>query len=322
MHWRSTLSILALLACIHCDRRVEPFVPGERPATPDLAKIFPAGAERAQQPSAAMPSASGRGAPPVSEQAAPIQGTIELAPELAQRVPPNAVLFLMARHEADGHPVAAQRIDSLQFPLAFSIGPEDRMMTTVPFAGPLLLSARIDADGNATTRGAGDLMGSSERAHEPGDRGVVVRIAEALDGSPTDAMAQAPPIAAPQSPATGAPPTAAASEAIEGTLDLAPALAGRVPSGAVLFVIARTAQRGPPLAVLRIENPSFPLTFSIGPENRMIQSMPFAGDISISARVDADGNAMTKSPGDLQGTSAKPSAPGDRGVVLVIDEVL
>jgi hypothetical protein len=50
--------------------------------------------------------------------------------------------------------------------------------------------------------------------------------------------------------------------------------------------------------------------------------MPFAGDIQISARVDADGNAMTRSPGDLQGASGIPNAPGDRGVTLLIDEVL
>jgi hypothetical protein len=248
---------------------------------------------------------------------APIQGTIELAPEFAKRVPPNAVLFLMARRADGGPPVAAQRIDDLRFPLAFSIGPEDRMMAAIPFAGPLLISARIDADGNATTRGAGDLLGSSARAHEPGDRGVVVRISEVQ----TVASAAGGPLA----PATGAPAvavTGANSAAIEGTLELAPDLAGRVPPGAVLFVVARTAQSGPPLAVVRIGNPSFPLRFSIGPGDRMIQSMPFAGDILLSARVDADGDAMTRSPGDLRGASGKPNAPGDRGVTLLIDEVL
>ncbi len=82
------------------------------------------------------------------------------------------------------------------------------------------------------------------------------------------------------------------------------------------------APGGPPLAVVRVPNPSFPLRFSIGPDDRMIQTMPFAGDIQISARVDADGNAMTRSPGDLQGASGIPNAPGDRGVTLLIDEVL
>jgi len=315
MHLRLTVLMLALFACEGCDRRMEPFVPGEKPQTPDLTKIFPAGADRAARPVADLPSPPGRGAPPVEERVAPIQGTIELAPEFAKRVPPNAVLFLMARRTEGGPPVAAQRIDDLRFPLAFSIGPEDRMMATIPFAGPLLISVRIDADGNATTRGAGDLLGSSARAHEPGDRGVVVRISEVQ----TVASAAGGP------PAIGAPPAAAggaATETIEGTLELAPDLAGRVPPGAVLFVVARTAQSGPPLAVVRIADPSFPLRFSIGPSDRMIQSVPFAGEIQLSARVDADGDAMTRNPGDLRGASGIPHAPGDRGVTLLIDEVL
>jgi cytochrome c-type biogenesis protein CcmH len=116
--------------------------------------------------------------------------------------------------------------------------------------------------------------------------------------------------------------TGTGSGPIEGTLELAPDLAGRVPPGAVLFVIARTAPVGPPLAVLRIPNPSFPHPFSIGPDDRMIETMPFAGDIRISVRVDGDGNVMTRNPGDLQGGSDVPNAPGDRGVTLLIDKVL
>ena len=125
--------------------------------------------------------------------------------------------------------------------------------------------------------------------------------------------------------AAGAPPaaaTGATSGAIEGTLELAPDLVGRVPPGAVLSWVARTAQGGPPLAVVRVASPRVPMPFSIGPDDRMNQSMPFAGEMLITARVDTDGNAMTRSPGDLQGASATPNAPGDRGVTLLIDEVL
>ena len=309
MNSRWVVLLIALLTTAGCDRRVEPFVPGEKPQTPELTKIFPAGADRAARPVGDLPLQPGRGAPPVEEFAAPIEGTIELAPEFAGSVPPNAVLFLMARRPGGGPPVAAQRIDLPRFPLVFSIGPDDRMMAAIPFAGPLRISARIDADGNATTRGAGDLLGSSPETHEPGDREVVVLISEVqtLESS------------------AGALPAAAAratSAAIEGTLELAPNLTGRVPPGAVLFVIARTAESGPPLAVVRVANPRFPLRFSIGPNDRMVQSMPFAGEILISARVDADGDAMTRSPGDLRGASEIPNAPGDLGVTLLIDEVL
>jgi hypothetical protein len=309
MNSRWVVLVVALLTTAGCDRRVEPFVPGEKPQTPELTKIFPAGADRAARPVASLPLQRGRGAPPVEEPAAPIEGTIELAPEFAGSVPFNAVLFLMARRPGGGPPVAAQRIDAPRFPLAFSIGSEDRMMAAIPFVGPLRISARIDADGNATTRGAGDLLGSSPETHEPGDRGVVVLISEVQT---MESVAGALPAAA----------TGATSAAIEGTLELAPNLMGRVPPGAVLFVIARNAESGPPLAVVRVADPRFPLRFSIGPDDRMIQSMPFAGEILISARVDADGDAMTRSPGDLRGASGIPNAPGDRGVTLLIDEVL
>jgi len=315
MNFRLIVLVIALLVTGGCDRRVEDFVPGEKAQTPDLAKIFPAGADRAARPAADPPSMSGRGAspargaPPVEELAAPIEGTIELAPELAGSVPPNAVVFLMARREDGGPLVAAQRIAAQRFPLDFSLGSEHRMGTAIPFAGPLHISVRIDADGNATTRSAGDLLGSSAETHEPGDRGVVILVSEVQT---TESATGAPPAAV----------TGATSAAIEGTLELAPDLAGRVPPGATLFVIARTAPSGPPLAVVRVASPSFPARFSIGPDDRMIQSMPFAGEIRISARVDADGNAMTSSPGDLQGAAETPNAPGDRGVRLLIDELL
>ena len=73
-----------------------------------------------------------------------------------------------------------QRIVDPRLPLEFSIGPEDRMIEQMPFAGPLTLSARLDADGNAMTRLAGDLQGQAPEAHEPGDEGVAIVIDEAL----------------------------------------------------------------------------------------------------------------------------------------------
>jgi hypothetical protein len=336
MNFRLIVLVVALLATGGCDRRVEPFVPGEKAQTPDLAKIFPAGADRAARPAAGMPSMprSGappaRGAPPVEELAAPIEGTIELAPELAGSVAPNAVLFLMAHGEAGGPLVAAQRIAAQRFPIAFSIGSADHMMAAGSFSGPLRISVRIDTDGDAATRSAGDLLGSSAQTHQPGDRGVVVLIsevqaAESATGAPPAATTGGTSAAAEMERAAAALPaaaTGATSAAIEGILELAPDLAGRVPPGAVLFVIARTAPTGPPLAVVRVASRSFPVRFSIGPDDRMIQSMPFAGEIQLSAYVDADGNAVTRSPGDLQGTTETPNAPGDRGVRLLIDEAI
>jgi cytochrome c-type biogenesis protein CcmH len=180
---------LGLLALAGCDRAIEPYVPGEKPEMPDLARIFPEGAEKSAQREAeakggepAGPPMGGRGAPPATDEAAgaPIRGTVSLAPELASRVPAGAVLFLIARHGESGPPLAVQRIPDARLPFQFSIGPGDRMIQQMPFEGPLRLSARLDADGNAMTRLAGDLQGAAPGEHTPGDDGVAIVIDQVL----------------------------------------------------------------------------------------------------------------------------------------------
>jgi cytochrome c-type biogenesis protein CcmH len=182
--------VVGLLLCagVACDRKLEPYDPDEKPAPPDLSKIFPEGAERAQQAEsqaeAGMPTAP-RGAPPMGARAAPasgdpVRGTVEIAEELRARVPEGGVLFVIARSEGGGPPLAVKRIVDPEFPLDFEIGPADRMIQQMPFAGALRLSARLDADGNATTRSAGDLQGSVEAPVEPGAEGIRIRIDEVL----------------------------------------------------------------------------------------------------------------------------------------------
>ncbi|MBK7949904.1 MAG: hypothetical protein IPK00_14410 [Deltaproteobacteria bacterium] len=107
---------------------------------------------------------------------------------------------------------------------------------------------------------------------------------------------------------------------ISGRIELAPEAVSRQPKPAVLFVIARPqgATGGPPLAVVRIPDPVFPVDFEIGPADVMIPSMRFAGPIALSARLDADGNAMTRADGDLASGEIAPQAPGATGVSLVL----
>ena len=95
---------------------------------------------------------------------------------------------------------------------------------------------------------------------------------------------------------------------------------GEVAEGATLFVIARRAgaQGGPPLAVSRVPNPDFPHAFELSQTNVMIPSMRFDGEMTVTARLDRDGNAMTKDAADLVGRAVEARKPGDSGVVIVL----
>jgi hypothetical protein len=184
-----TIALLALLALLGCDRAMEPYVPGEKPEPPDLSKIFPEGAKRAAAQEAPMAAGGGaagmpgaNGGPPGAAAAAPVSGTVQIAPDLQGKAPAGATLFLIVRRAGStgGPPLAVKRIESPRFPLAFSIGPDDRMIKAMPFAGPLTISARLDADGNAMTRAPGDLQGEAPGLHQPGDSGIALVIDQVL----------------------------------------------------------------------------------------------------------------------------------------------
>jgi hypothetical protein len=176
--------LLAAAALAGCDRNIEPFVPGEEPRQPDLSKIFPAGAEQAgtprPQPGIPPLPRESRGGADASASAAPIEGTVSVPDHLRGSLPDGAVLFLIARRGAAGPPLAVQRIGAPSLPLRFSIGPADRMIPSIPFEGPLQLSARLDADGDAMSRKPGDLQGTAEGSFSPGARGVSIVLDEIL----------------------------------------------------------------------------------------------------------------------------------------------
>ena len=182
MRRASILAVLLATLVLACDRRIEPYVEGEEPRQPDLSKIFPAGAEQAAQETPAQaplmpPLAPG---PRTAPSGPPIRGTVRLAAELADRAPSNGVLFVIARPGAAGPPLAVKRIPAPRFPLEFSIGPEDRMIQAMPFVGPLRVTARLDADGNATTRNPGDLQGAAPDSVSPGASDIEVVLDEVL----------------------------------------------------------------------------------------------------------------------------------------------
>jgi hypothetical protein len=122
------------------------------------------------------------------------------------------------------------------------------------------------------------------------------------------------------------PPETAGARSGRSASDGAP-IRGRVVAGegveaggaGVLFVIARSGAGGPPLAVKRLAVGPFPIEFEIGPADVMMQGRPFVGPITLSARVDRDGNAMTREPNEPLAELTAPVEPGTDGIELRLE---
>lgn len=137
---------------------------------------------------------------------------------------------------------------------------------------------------------------------------VIEEAKKRLAGGGGEAHAQAP---APAHPAPAAAP--AEDGAVKLVVDLAPEAKGKVPAGATLFVYARPAgvTAGPPIAAKRIPvSGTFPIELTLGPSDSMM-GQPFPTPAMIEARLDADGNAMTRDPSDPRAAVDQVSPGGD-----------
>ena len=165
-----------------CNRRTAPFtdeeptgasgpvrIPMLATPRPDVGTMRPG--PTATAPQRASTSASG----------ASITGTIRLAPGTV--VPPARTLFVYA-YAADGSagpPFAAKSLPPDAFPMSFSLGPEDvlPMSGRRSFEGPMTILARLDMDGNASTKSPEDLVGAAPGAIEPGATGLEILLGAA-----------------------------------------------------------------------------------------------------------------------------------------------
>ncbi|HEX6084301.1 MAG TPA: tetratricopeptide repeat protein [Thermoanaerobaculia bacterium] len=149
-------------------------------------------------------------------------------------------------------------------------------------------------------------------------------IAEAAKQSPSDKArlddvlrqmklaAAAPPVdtASGQLPANhppidGAPPATptnvagpVSGPAVNVTLELDPAARSKT---GVLYVMARNPAGGPPVAVKRLQNVTFPVTFTLSSADSMM-GQPLPAKFRLEARLDSDGDAATKPPTDPAAT--------------------
>lgn len=89
------------------------------------------------------------------------------------------------------------------------------------------------------------------------------------------------------------------------------------PPNATIFVYARAAgvTSGPPAAVKRLPLAPFPLSFDLSAADSMM-GQPLPPSMRIEARIDSDGNAMTKSPTDL--TAAQDNVTSGATVSLAL----
>lgn len=77
-----------------------------------------------------------------------VRVTLELDPAARSR---SGVLFVIARNPQGGPPVAVKRVDASTFPITVELTEADSMMGQ-PFPNTFRLEARLDSDGNATTK--------------------------------------------------------------------------------------------------------------------------------------------------------------------------
>jgi hypothetical protein len=301
--WFAALALASLL--VGCDRRVEPYVSQhDEPPAPDRPVRMP-GLERPMPSDLAsrLESSVGsqlRAGSDSSAAGAPIRGKVLLPDgESAQ----GRTLFAIARTAGGGPPLAVRRMSGVQFPAEFEIGPQDMMLPGRAFAGPLFVTLRLDRDGNASTRAADDLAATVDHPVQPGDSGIEVTLVP--EGAhPGERLG--PPAA----------PAGDAAASIEGTLRASDDVV--VPPGAVLFLIARSTSGGPPLAVRKLEAGPFPMAFRIGAEDTMIAGRPFHGPVKLSARIDEDGDAISRGSRDSAGEAPAPVEPGAAGVEILL----
>jgi cytochrome c-type biogenesis protein CcmH len=111
-----------------------------------------------------------------------IAGHVNIDPELASRVEPTDVLFVIVRRPGSApRPLAAKRIDHPQFPVAFEITNKDMMVEGSELRGMVDVIARLDKDGMAGPAQPGDLEGRFEKNPTlPGATNVEIVINKAL----------------------------------------------------------------------------------------------------------------------------------------------
>jgi hypothetical protein len=114
------------------------------------------------------------------------------------------------------------------------------------------------------------------------------------------------------------------SKSLAGSLKLTDKTRGKVTPGETIFLVARSfipsGGPGQVLAVKRMTAGNWPLSFELTSSDVMLEGSSLNGKVVVTARVDQDGDAMTKMPGDVEGTS-KPITVPAKDIEVLLDTV-
>ena len=132
--------------------------PGEEIADGIRASVNDARAKAGMAPlgeADAQPQAASQSAAPA---ALSVSGRLEVAPSVAGRLAPEDPVFVFARGEGGGAPLAALRFKASELPLDFSFEGATLMMGEAPLPERVIIGARVSKGGDASAR-SGDLEG-------------------------------------------------------------------------------------------------------------------------------------------------------------------
>ena len=132
----------------------------------------------------------------------------------------------------------------------------------------------------------------------------------------------------PTAPATGTPASTGSTSARDAValhvqVRVAPALAGRVRPGDVLFVYARDPAGPPmPLAVTRLDANALPAEVTLTDAMAMVPAMKLSSvpHVFVGARISHSGQAIAQ-PGDLEGDAGVVAVRDGKPISIVIDRV-
>lgn len=115
---------------------------------------------------------------------------------------------------------------------------------------------------------------------------------------------------------------------IFGQLHLDESLKSKVKAGSVLFVIVRRSapkgQKGMMIAATKLDGitvGAFPLKYVVKQSDAMMGA-PLAGKVNVSARIDQDGDAISKQPGDIIGSAETDVMVGVNPVIIKLNKTI